>query len=79
LESSFQQDRQSLVLSPLDEVRIVLQNIVKSLRFTEAVLCPVEPIVGENVAMLGLIAGKTMDLRILHFYNVLVPDSIPGS
>jgi hypothetical protein len=29
--------------------RTVLWNIAKSLRFTESVLCPVAPIIGENV------------------------------
>jgi hypothetical protein len=51
-----------LILSPQDEVRTVLWNIVKPLRFTESVLCPIGPIVGENVAKLGTIAGKMMDL-----------------
>jgi hypothetical protein len=76
---SFQQNRQPLIPSPLDEVRILLRNIVKSSRFTESVLCPVAAIVGENVAKLGPIVGKTMDLGILHFYDGLVSDSLPGS
>jgi hypothetical protein len=79
LESSFQQGRQPLILGPLDEVRIVLPNKVKSLRFIESILCPIAPIIGEHVAKLGPIARKTTDLGILHFYDILVPDSLPGS
>jgi hypothetical protein len=37
------------------------------LRYTESVLCPTAPILGENVAKLGPIAGNMMDLGILHF------------
>jgi hypothetical protein len=73
LKSSFQQDQQPLILSPLDEVWAVLQNIVKSLGFIESVQCPIAPILGENVAKLSSIAGNTMDLGILHFLGPLGP------
>jgi hypothetical protein len=59
--SCFQHDRQPMILSPLDEVRAILQNIVKSSRFTESVLCPVAPIHGENVAKLRPIARNMVD------------------
>jgi hypothetical protein len=67
-----------LILSPLDKVRTVLRNIVKSSRFIESVLCPVAPIVGANVAKLGPIAGKMTNFRIIHFYDVLVLGNLLG-
>jgi hypothetical protein len=56
----------------------VLQNIVKSSRFTESVLYPVAPIIGENVARLGLIAGNTTDLGILHVLRHSGPGESSG-
>jgi len=67
LEPSFHRDRQSLIPSPVDEAMAILQNIVKSSRFTASVFHPVAPIVGENVTKLGLIEGSIADLEILHF------------
>jgi hypothetical protein len=53
-------------------------NIVKSSRFTESVLCPVAPIVAENIAKLGPIVGKMMDLGILHFLRCSGPGQSSG-
>jgi hypothetical protein len=50
-----------------------------SLRFIEFVLCPVAPIIGENVSKLGLIAGKVMDFGIILFYDGLVLGNLLGS
>jgi hypothetical protein len=50
-----------------------------SLRFIEFVLCPVAPIIGENVSKLGLIAGKVMDFGIILFYDGLVLGNLMGS
>ena len=57
----------------------VLRNIVKSARFAASILRPVAPIVGENVAMIVLIEGKKMDLKILHFFDFEVSDDLLGS
>ena len=79
MESSFHQYRQPLILSPLDKTMAILWNIVKSARFAASILRPVAPIVGENVATIVLIEGKTMDLKILHFFDFEVSDELSGS
>jgi hypothetical protein len=62
----------------LDKVRAVLWNIIRSSRFTESILCPIAPILGENVSKLSPIAGNMTDLGILHFYNDGVPEKLLG-
>ena len=57
----------------------VLGNIVKSSRFTASVFRLVAPIVGENVAKLGLIEGSLADLAILHFLRHFGPGESSGS
>ena len=69
-ESSFHQDRQPLILSPLDEVMTFIRNIVKFSRFSESVICPVAPIICENDAKIVMIEAKKTDLEILPFLQV---------
>ena len=78
-ESSFHQDRQPLILSPLDEVMAILRNMLKSSEFVASVLRLVAPIVGENIAKIVLIEGKKTDLGILHFFDFEIPDDLTGS
>ena len=70
LESSFHQDRQPMILSPLDEVMTVIRNLVKSSKFSEFIICPVAPIFCENIAKIALIEGKKTDLGILQFLRL---------